>query len=204
MRTKEELTKNRNKAPEQLDLVSTLSSADKLKHKRLWLYLALFATTGLSLLFWLYRSLKTVSFSPKLPQINLSLTRSVTDHLTLNSQLSTLLSGNSDIVGFYLGHDHPTESTTYGTISDIDILSLKNSLASKAPTPKSPDASLLPDGVVYHEQIVSSDNQTTLTSLITNPIDQILIVIHFNGSLDSFKIIAPDLISAAYWTVSSN
>jgi hypothetical protein len=204
MHTKEELTRKRIKPSEQLDLVETISTADKLKHKRLWLYLALFVTTGLSLIFWLYRSLKTVNFSPKLPQINLNLTQGTSKHLALSPQLSTLLSQNPDIVGFYLGHDHPLENITYGSVPQIDSSSLESSLSSKAVLPKSPDTALLPDGIVYHEQLNSSDNQTTLTSLISNPIDKILIVIRYRGSSDSLKTIAPDLISAAYWNLSSN
>lgn len=205
MHTKEELTKKRTKPSEQLDLaVGTVSAVDKLKHKRRWLYLALFATTGLSLLFWLYRSFENLSFPTNLPQININLHRSPSNHLVLDPQLSVLLSQHPDIVGFYLSHDHPSGNLSYGTISNINPDSLKTTVTSQPPILKSPNTSLLPEGVIYHEHVETSADQTTFSSLITNPIDQIFIIILFNGSPDSLKSLTPALISAAYWTVSSN
>lgn len=204
MHTKEELTKKRNKSSEQLDLTGTISSADKLKHKRLWLYLALFVTTGLSLLFWLYRSLKTITFPPSLPQISINFKHPPANNLSLNSQLSSLLSQHPDIVGLYLSHTHPSGSLNYGVTSDPDLVAFKTTLASQSPISKSPDAALLPEGIVYREQTTASANQITLTALITNPLDQIFIIVHYNGSSSSLKTLAPSLISAAYWSVSSN
>jgi hypothetical protein len=204
MRTKEELTKKRGKSSEQLDLVNTISAADKLKHKRRWLYFALFVTIGLSLIFWLYRSLKTLSFPKSLPEININFHRSASNQLELSTQLSTLLSQHPDIVGLYLSHDHPSRNLNYGNISDINLAALKTTVTSQPRIPNSPTVALLPEGVVCHEHFDTSGGQTVFSSLITNPIDQIFIVIRFNGSPDSLKSFLPGLVSAAYWSASSN
>jgi hypothetical protein len=204
MHTKEELTKKRNKSSEQLDLVNTISTADKLKNKRRWLYLALFITTGLSLLFWLYRSLKTITFPPALPQISIDFPHSSPPSVTFSPQLSSLLSQHPQIIGFYLGHDHPVQNLTSGSLSDLNLAVLKTTLSSQSPVSRSANAALLPQGMVYRELITTSTTQITLASLITNPIDQIFVVIRFNGPSSSLKTLAPDLISAAYWSVSSN
>jgi hypothetical protein len=204
MHTKEELTKKKAKSSEQLDLVSTISSADRIKHKRRWLYLALFITTGLSLIFWLYRSFQTFSFPKSLPQVNLNLRPSVSASLSFSPQLSNLLSQHLEITGLYLSHDHPSSVRSYGSISPPDLDSLETTLASLPPTPKAPDAALLPEGTVYHERIANIAGQTTVSVLITNPIDQIVLVFHSTGSPDSLKTLTPQIISSAYWSVSSN
>jgi hypothetical protein len=204
--TKEEITKKRGKSSEQLDLAAgSASAADKLKHKRRWLFIALFITTGLSLLFWLYRTFKTTGFSPKLPQIKFALNRSPANGgLEINSQLSNLLSQHPEITGFYLGHDHPQASFSYGTVSDLNPDDLRAALVSLPSIQKSPNAALLPDGTVYHEHSADSAGQTVFSSLITNPIDQIFIIVRFKGPSASIKPLLPELISAAYWSASSN
>ena len=203
MHTKEELTKKKAKSSEQLDLVTTISSADKIKHKRRWLYIALFITTGLSLIFWLYHTFKTVSFPRSLPQISLNLKQAAPSNLIPNSQLSSLLTQHPEITGLYLGHDHPSSSFSYGSISSADSTNLKNTLSSQPPLTKSPNAALLPEGIVYHERVENIAGQTTISVLITNPIDQIVLVFHSTAP-SSLKTLAPELVSAAYWSVSSN
>ena len=65
---------SRNNSTQQLDLVETISDADKLKKKRLTLIIFLILTIGLSLCFWIYRQFKTFNFSQiKLPEISLKL-----------------------------------------------------------------------------------------------------------------------------------
>ena len=204
MHTKEEITKKRGKSSEQLDLANSVSAPVKLKHKRLWIYFALFITIGLSLLFWLYRTFKTIRLTPHFPQITLKLNQTSSGRLALSSSLSALLSSHPDIVGFYLSHDHPSANVSYGTVSGLNFDTLKTALTSLPQTAATPNAALLPEGIDYREKTVDSAGQITLTSLITNPIDQIFITVRFNGSLDSLKPLAPSLISAAYWTVSAN
>ena len=204
MHTKEEITKKRGKSSEQLDLANPVSARNLLKHKRRWIYFALFITTGLSLFFWLYRSSKTWHFPPRFPQITLNSNHSSSGRLALSSSLSALLSSHPDIVGFYLSHDHPSENVSYGTVSETNFDAFKTTLTSLPQTAKLPNAIFLPEGIDYREKIVDSAGQITLTSLITNPLDQIFILVHFNGSLDSLKSLAPSLISTAYWSVSSN
>lgn len=204
MHTKEELTKKKAKSSEQLDLVSTISSADKIKHKRRWLYLALFITTGISLIFWLYRTFQTFSFPKSLPRVSFNLQPSASASLSFSSQLSDLLSRHPEITGLYLSHDHPSSVRSYGTISPPDLDSLETALAFLPPAPKSPNAALLPEGTVYHERIENIAGQTTVSVLITNPIDQIILVFHSAVSPDSLKTLTPEIISAAYWSVSSN
>lgn len=204
MHTKEEITKKRGKSADQLNLNTESSSADKLKHKRRWIYFALLITTGLSLFFWLYRSFRSVAFHPKLPQISFNSNRPVSGNLTLTSQLSAILSSHPDITGFYLSHDRPSENVSYGITTGLDPDALKTALTSLPQIIKSPNTALLPQGVTYREIINSSAGQTIFSSLITNPIDKIFIIIRYKDSSDSIKSIFPELISAAYWMVSSN
>jgi len=203
MHTKEELTKKKAKSSEQLDLVKTISSADKVKHQRRWLYLALFITTGISIFFWIYHTFKTTKISLSLPKISFNINQTTPNH-SLSPQLSSLLSQHQEIIGFYLSHHHPPGYFGYGSLSDLNFDTLKTTLASQSPILKSTNASLLPEGVDYREQTVNSADQTTIFSLITNPLDQILIVIRYRGSSDSLKTLIPTLISTAYWAVSSN
>jgi hypothetical protein len=204
MHTKEEIAKKRGKSSGQPDLASPDSAKDLLKHKRRWIYFALFITTGLSLFFWLYRSFKTLRFPPPLPRLTLDLSRPVSGRLALSSELSALLSSHQDITGFYLSHDHPSSNVSYGSVSGLNFDSLKATLVSLPKTAAIPNAALLPEGIDYREKIEDSAGRITLTSLITNPIDRIFIIVRFNGSPDSLKSLAPALISAAYWTVSAN
>src|SRR6187200_2155103 len=72
MHTKEELTKKKAQSSEQLDLVETITSDDKVRHKRRWVIGAIIFTIGLSFSFWLYRTLLTTKFSlPSLPALSL-------------------------------------------------------------------------------------------------------------------------------------
>lgn len=62
------------KTAEQLDLVETISDADKLKKKRSSIIIFLLLTVGLSLAFIIYRSFKDFSFSQiTLPSLSLKL-----------------------------------------------------------------------------------------------------------------------------------
>jgi hypothetical protein len=201
MHTKEELTKKRSKSSEQLDLAQgALSSADKVKHKRRWLYFALIITAGLSLVFWAYRSFGKINFSG----IKLNLTLPASDNLSFSPQLSALLSQHPQIVGLYLSHDHPSSHLSYGSVSGLDLNALESSLSAQPAIIKSPNSALLPEGLVYHELSTVSDNHIIFSSLITNPIDRIYIIVNFQGSSDSWKSLASELVSAAYWSVSSN
>ena len=204
MRTKEEITKKRIKPPEQLDLTSSLSSANKLIRKRRWLYFALFVTTGLSLFFWFYRSFKTIKLPGKLPQIKINLNSSAPKNLKISPQLSALLTQHQDIVSIYINHSHPFQDFTYGTPPDPDYASTRELLLSQDPILNAANAALLPPAVTYREKIVSLPDQTIQSSLITNPLDQIFITLRFHGSSDSLRSFSPDLIFAAYWMLSAN
>ena len=71
MLPKPEKKSKKNKDPEQLDLVDTLSDADRIRKKRFFTVIYLLLTVGLSLTFLLYREYKNFNFSQfKLPEIS--------------------------------------------------------------------------------------------------------------------------------------
>jgi hypothetical protein len=75
----------KKKSIEQLDLVDTISDADKLKKKRFTLIIFLFLTIGLSLCFWAYHQFKDFNFSQiKFSGISLKLPTLPQPKFTLN------------------------------------------------------------------------------------------------------------------------
>ncbi len=65
-----------DKKTEQLDLVETISEADKSRQKRQATLLFLFLTVGISLIFLIYRQAKNFNFQlPKLPSFSLNFSK---------------------------------------------------------------------------------------------------------------------------------
>lgn len=169
---------------QQLDLVDTVSSAQKVKKKRTALLLALLFTFGLSLIFSIYQSISSRQFSFSLPRLNLPTNISLlpTKTISLDSQLSNLLSPTPEL-NFYLRIENP-DSTPYSFSQNIDQLFLDQNyqqqvseLSSTPATSDSPLAKLLPQGVEIRQIISTKQDFLEAQYLITIPRKQIFIIL---------------------------
>jgi len=169
---------------QQLDLVDSVSSAQKVKKKRIALLWALLFTFGLSLIFSIYQSLSSRQFSFSLPQFNLPTNISLLPSKTssLDSEISRLLSPTSKL-NFYLRVES-TNSTPYSYSQNIDQLfldqnyqQLVSELLSTPEISESPLSKLLPQGVKIHQIITTKEEYLEAQYLINIPNKQIFIIL---------------------------
>ena len=169
---------------QQLDLVDTVSAAQKIKTKRTTLLWALLFTFGLSFIFSVYQSLSSRQFSFSLPQLNLPTNISLlpTKTSSLDSELSQLLSSTPQL-NFYLRIQN-SNSPPYSFSQNIDQLFLDQNyqqqvseLSSTPAISDSPLAKLLPQGVEIRQIISTKQNFLEAQYLITIPKKQIFIIL---------------------------
>jgi hypothetical protein len=181
MHTKEEITKKKAQSSEQLDLVETISSESKASKKRLFVIIAICATIGLSLIFWVYSFVKNLNFTlPSVPSITIS----PSSPLPLDTQLKAVL-----------GVNYSQWNIDIKTDSDIvaDLHKLKISSDSLV-------KDVLPQGLNIKEYFLSSGTEQSLETLITVPEKQIYITLKHTGSdLNYFKSTVSRLIPVIYW-----
>jgi hypothetical protein len=190
----------KSKNTEQLDLVDTISTADKLKHKRRWLYTAIFLTIGLSFLFWFYHTAKNLinhfSFSP--PQVSLP---SSSENLssTLDSQITQILSSNFPGWSVSIYTNKKVFNWTKNTLNftELEISSINTKLSSKKDKITSNISSYLPQGIGLQEE----SSGTAYHLLITIPDQQILFVITFPQNFAASFSTISKLVSTLYWTI---
>jgi|GEM_PF-2495616 hypothetical protein len=182
---------------QQLDLVDTVSSAQKIKTKRATLLWALLFTFGLSLIFSIYQSLSSRQFSFSLPQFNLPTNISLlpTKTSSLDSELSQLFSSTPQL-NFYLRTQN-ADSTTYSFSQNIDQLFLDQNyqqliseLSSTPATSDSPLAKLLPQGVELRQVITTKEDFLEAQYLINIPKKQIFII--FSGPRNQTQLVSEE------------
>jgi len=182
MLPKPEKTK-KNQSIEQLDLVESISAEDKLKKKRHFLLITLFATVGLSFIFWTFHFLQTFSFSNfQLPSFSFSLPQS-----TQSVDFDRLLSPNSkrwhvSVAGpnFQWSYNSPTDSTSPPTTT-LGII--KN---------------VLPEGVDIKESL----SVNLYSAQIVLPQGQFLITIKYDdNNPEKFKSTIPIIVETLYWSL---
>lgn len=160
---------------EQLDLVNTISDADKLKTKRRTLIIFLILTIGLSLCFYFYRQFKTLNFSQiKFPQISTKL-------LTLPQ-----LKLNLDIPENWIFEILPYEASS--------------SFQKNNPTPYA--KKYLPDGVNVSEKILDNHDSLEISSQISTPQNKFQIYAKIPGSISSTSLEVDQfakLVETYYW-----
>ncbi len=169
---------------QQLDLVDTVSSAQKVKTKRTTLLWALLFTFGLSIIFSIYQSISSRQFSFSFPKFNLPTNISLlpTKTISLDSELSSLLSSTPQL-NFYL-RSESAESSPYSYSQNIDQLFLDQNyqqlvteLSSKPESLDSPLSKLLPQGVELRQVITTKEDFLEAQYLITIPKKQIYIIL---------------------------
>ena len=170
----------------------------RLRQKRLLLYLALFFTVGLSVFFWVYRSLKSFSTNFQFPSLHFSLPSKNNHQPDLNiDQNSTwsiyLQQANTDTVIYQQNSDLLFTNQDLPSISThIDQANFVNS---------SQYSSLLPQGIKVKEIIQENDQNFSYFSKIITPNQELFLIINISNSsnLDQAKKLLPNLINQLYW-----
>lgn len=183
---------------DQPGLFDKENEKDRLRKKRLFLYAAMFLTIGLSLSFWIYRSLKNFDFTFRVPQINFSLS------VPKNNQLNLSLDSRS------------TWSIFLQKINSNDIIYQKNAdllfvnqdqnfILNKIDQTNfitsSQYASALPEGIKVKEIIEENNSTFSYFSKIITPNQELFLIIGISSSSDlaSAKKSLPSLINQLYW-----
>ena len=161
--------KKKEKA-EQLDLVETISEADKSRHKRQTTLLFLFLTVGVSLIFLIYRQAKNFNFQlPKLPAINLNFSKtppSFTPDFPLSWSTHVSTVGST----LYSFASPPALSPDFSQFKT----SVDDALAKKD----------LPQGVKVIEKQIFADNSTQILSDISTPKISFRLYVHIPGDIN--------------------
>ncbi len=146
----------KNKDPQQLDLVDTLSDANKSRKKRLSTFIYLLLTVGLSMIFLFYREFKNINFSQfKIPEISIK-------------KPSSLIFKPEK---FFPKDWHPQIIYTGIQSDNFSIPSNLN------PNPSPYAKKYLPDGVSVTEMTKTSPDSLEILSEISNPIFKLKIYV---------------------------
>ncbi len=169
----------------------------RLAKKRKFVYVAMFLTIGLSLSFWIYRSVKNFNFSFKLPTINFINSSPQNNPLTLSKDTSTwsifLKKINSDLIVYQQNQEIILSDQNFET--NLNELDKSNFIIS------SPYSSSLPEGFKIKELINENNNVFTYFSKIITPNQELLLVIKISDSKDLTlaKKSIPNLVDQLYW-----
>jgi len=212
MLPKPEKKKKISSQTEQLDLVDSISSADKARKKRNLLIVSLLFTIGLPLVFSVYNhfrnfNLKNINIS--LPSLSKSTNTPVQSALPLDQSLEALLPSDSSF-SLYLrfqSPSYPDYSYSYQAqylFQDQNYMQILNSLQTQPPDTDSILASLLPSGVNLQQNIIQTGSNLELQSLIQVPQRQILIISRLDPSTSSLTLDSlSSLHQKIYWLLLS-
>ncbi len=167
----------------------------RLAKKRRFVYIAMILTVGLSLLFWVYRSVKNFNFSFKLPKLNFTVKNISSLNLPKdNSTWSIFLKKiGSDSVVYQKNQD------IIFSVQELDSFLIK--LDQTGYTTPSIYTSTLPEGLKIKEITEETDSVFSYFSKIITPDQELLLIITITDSPDltQAKNLIPDLISQLYW-----
>ncbi len=172
----------------------------RLTKKRRFIYLALILTTGLSLSFWIYRSIKNANFSFKMPSINLPNLKEKSLSIKTTADISLPKDSDSSWSIFLKRID--TDSIIYQhNQENIDPNSILIKIDKTNLSTASAYTSTLPQGLKIKEIIQEDDKNFSYFSKITTPSQELLLIIKTTDSKDltQAKKSVPDLIDQLYW-----
>ncbi len=190
--------KNKKKSSaEQLDLVESISTEDKIKKKRYFLLITLFATVGLSFIFWTFRFFQNFSFSSvriTLPQFNSISLKSNDDQKQLNDNLNHLFSPNPERWHLSIASSAPQFNWSYNSSSSISDQTPSSTLGIAR--------GVLPEGTEIKEAIINNATFSQYSALISLPQGKFSIIIK-NDDVDSekFKNTIPLIVENLYWSL---
>lgn len=187
--------------PEQEGLFDKENEKERIAKKRKFVYVSMALTIGLSLSFWLYRSIKTIDLSvPKieLPTFNFTVSKRKTTAFKLpedeNSTWSIFLKrSDSDIPIYQSKQDLIFETEKFDSI--LEKIDKSN------PVSPSQYSNLLPPGVKLKEILEEDNNKFTYLSKVITPDQDLLLIIKLSDSKDlsASKKLIPNLIDQLYW-----
>lgn len=188
---------NEDQEQEQPGLFDKENEKERIAKKRKFVYIAMFLTVGLSLSFWIYRSVRNFNFSPKLPTLNFAVSTPKASKFILPEGTTTwsvffkkidsnsiIYQNNQDLIF----NDQTQESL-------LDKIDKTNFITSSIYT------SSLPEGFKFKELIEENNNNFSYFSKIITPNQQLLLIIKINDSqnLIQSKKLIPSLIDQLYW-----
>jgi len=172
----------------------------RLTKKRRFIYLALILTTGLSLSFWTYRSIKSKNFSFKIPSINLPNFK--TKSLSIKRTANISLPKDSDSSWSIFLKRIDTDSVIYQyNQENIELNSILTKIDKTNLSTTSAYTSTLPQGLKIKEIIQEDNKNFSYFSKITTPNQELLLIIKTIDpkDLSQAKKSVPDLINQLYW-----
>jgi hypothetical protein len=198
-----------SKSPQQLDLVDTIQDGTKHQHKRLWVIFLLTTTIGLSLIFSIYRYLKTYKFSPpvaqisfNLPQVNQNKSTNIFDQ----KLITAISSSNSWTFSLLrLEDSRPILVETYNSQGFVyDFPSIFSQLSASGMLPDSLIVDTLPQGLNFSEKIITETEYLEHQLLINLPGQNYLLISRFLGTDPAvFRSQLPQLIDSIYWRLQT-
>lgn len=199
MLPKEEKVK-KNPDLDQPGLFDKENEKERITKKRRFVYIAMSLTIGLSLSFWLFRSLKNFTFSFPKPNLKISL-----PSLNLKRKEPELdLDSNSTWVFFV--QDNHSNTPIFQKNQDLlfvnqDFDFIVSQLDQSDFSSSNQFSSLLPQGVKVKEIIEENDNHFSYFSKIITPGQELILIIAVKDSLNlvESKNKIPDLVNQLYW-----
>lgn len=199
----EKITKKKSSDVEQPGLFDKVDEKTRLAKKRRFIYIAMFLTVGLSLSFWIYRSLKNFKPSFKLP--SLSFTVPAPPSSSIKTTVNLSLPQDSSTWSIFvkrLDSDSVVYQKNQDVIfSDLDLNNLLTKIDKTNFIKSSDYTSSLPQGLKIKELITEDSKSFSYFSKITTPSQEMLLVIKITDSkdLNQAKKFVPDLVDQLYW-----
>lgn len=187
---------------QQLSLNQAIEDAKRLRSKRRLLTVLLSVSILMCFSFWIYRTLKPIFNGSFHPQINLNF--SLPSVGSFNSGLQALLAQNKNIQAVFVRQNNPQKQISYGSFTNLNVDSLGAKLVKEPFSPQSANASLLPLGLKYQENVQNNNDSSFVAALISNPNRNVYVLIQVNGSLDPVQNIIPNIIASAYWSIAGS
>lgn len=187
----------RPKAVQQLNMVSPLDKAKKLKQKRRIIGVTLFLTTGLCLGFSIYQYLVKYKIKWQLPKINLKISRVRDVKSELDTAVEQLTANDKGVWSIYV------QSGDWVWSRNADSLTGNEKLESVAASKSSWIEATLPKGVEVKEIIEEGSGEIRAFYQMTIPGRQILVLFKVLGGnyAESARALIPKLTEKIYWTI---
>ncbi|MFA6250144.1 MAG: hypothetical protein WC686_01415 [Candidatus Shapirobacteria bacterium] len=197
----------------QLDLVDSISHADKVRHKRHIILIILLLSVGLSTGFWIYRWFQ--SSASRRPFFSFALPRIKTSPLfggssLLEKNITTFLADDSNYWSIHVlwplnSPNNVVYSRNFENLfSSVSLADLTSQLLAQAPSLNSSLLASLPQGLPVKESITSvSGSYYQHAAIISLPEEQLFIAVKVSGTDGLPKSIAklPELFTLIYWSL---
>lgn len=186
----EKIKKNSDSDLEQPGLFDKENEKERIAKKRKFVYIAMILTIGLSLSFWIYRSVKNFNYSFKLPTFNFTVSKAKNNTITL-PQDGAIWSISLKRIN--------TDSIIYQNNEEITFDDEKLNNTSFIST--SPYSFSLPEGFKIKEYFEEKNNSFYYFSKIFTPNQELLLLLKIANSKDLIesKKLIPGLIDQLYW-----